>query len=380
MEAMPNKAKFQKLLTRYFNLALGCVEDVKKSSTTLKVEGIQVKCKELKVTIDADTMQDMMRVVLEKMLADKDIKTILTEVVRAGEGINGDMDPMDAYEEFQESVEEMLEDLDRYGVDMDKIVMKVYVNGKGEIIGRKLDVEGTSISILMPQKGSKFGYELSCKPRYGGDIKLSGSGRRSGDTISGDFQLRYNGASLLDVSVKKLNLKKLKQGRPDGRLEIQLASKIGELGRYIPGLSVLEDMALTADMKSSKGSYQCTLGITYDEEKVGSIGASIQTGKGSKASVPKGKSVVLVEDTDDFLEWTEGIDLGGMTKALEKADAPDEIVEALEEADELLEDLDDLDSIGIPSLWGIWSLFGMHETYMDINVLDMDTAVPAEDW
>lgn len=383
MEAMPNKAKFQKLLTRYFNLALGCVEDVKKSSTTLKVEGIQVKCTELKVTIDADTMQDMMRVVLEKMLADKDIKTILTEVVRAGEGINGDMDPMDAYEEFQESVEEMLEDLDRYGVDMDKIVMKVYVNGKGEIIGRKLDVEGTSISILMPQKGSKFGYELSCKPRYGGDIKLSGSGRRSGDTISGDFQLRYNGASLLDVSVKKLNLKKLKQGRPDGRLEIQLASKIGELGRYIPGLSVLEDMALTADMKSSKGSYQCTLGITYDEEKVGSIGASIQTGKGSKASVPKGKSVVLVEDTDDFLEWTEGIDLRGMTKALEKADAPDEIVEALEEADELLEDLedlDDLDSIGIPSLWGIWSLFGMHETYMDINILDMDAAAPAEAW
>ena len=113
---------------------------------------------------------------------------------------------------------------------------------------------------------------------------------------------------------------------------------------------------------------------------MGSIGASIQTGKGSKASVPKRKSVVLVEDTDDFLEWTEGIDLRGMTKALEKADAPDEIVEALEEADELLEDLDDLDSIGIPSLWGIWSLFGMHETYMDINILDMDAAAPAEAW
>ncbi len=334
---------------------------MKKSSTTLKVEGIQVKCTELKVTIDADTMQDMMRVVLEKMLADKDIKTILTEVVRAGEGINGDIDPMDAYEEFQESVEEMLEDLDRYGMDMDKIVMKVYVNGKGEIIGRKLDVEGTSISILMPQKGSKFGYELSCKPRYGGDLKLSGSGRRSGDTISGDFQIRYNGASLLDVTVNKLNLKKLKQGRPDGRLEIQLASKIGELGSYLPGLSILEDLVLTADMKSSKGSYQCTLGITYDEEKVGSIGASIQTGKGSKTSAPKGKSVVLVEDADDFLEWTEGIDLGGMTKALEKADVPDEIVEALEEADELLEDLEDLDSIDMPSLWGIWRLFNMRQ-------------------
>lgn len=375
MEAMPNKAKFQKLLTRYLNLALGCVEDVKRSSATLKAEGVQVKCTELKVTIDAETMLDMQKAVLEKMLVDKDIKTILTEVARAGEAIDEDMDPMDVYEEFQESVEEMLEDLDRYGLDMDKIVMKVYVNGKGEVIGRKLDVEDTSISILMPQKGSKFGYELSYKPRYGGDLKLSGSGRRSGDTISGDFQLKYSGTSLLEVTVKKLDLKKLKQGRPDGRLEMQLASKIGELGRYVPGLSILEDLVLTADMKSSRGSYQCTLGITYDDEKVGSINASIETGKGSKTSAPKGKSVVMVEDADDFMEWAEGIDLSAMTKALERADAPDEIIEALEEVEEAGEILEDLD--GMPSLWGIWSLFNMMQIE---DSFYGDVAAPAEAW
>lgn len=338
LQACPDQAEVEKLTKRYMMLALGCVDNVSKSKETLKVEGVEQKCTVLKVTIDSDTMQDMAQVVLEKMRDDKDIKSLMESVLLAGsEAVDEDVDIDEVYEEFQDTIDEILDELEYLSYMDEKIVMKVYVDGKGEIKGRSIDFGDVTVSSLMPERGNKFGYELSGNSN-GITVKLTGSGKISGDKISGDFQIKYNGASLVDITAKKLDIEELKSGRMNGRIEMRAASKIGSVIGSVPGLAIIEDMQINMDFKSSKDAYSCKIGVVYDEQDVGSIGVSAKMGSGSKASMPSSKNVLMIEDEDDMEEWLEGARIDGLVDSLKKADIPSEITDALEE----IEDISDL--------------------------------------
>lgn len=338
LKACPDQAEVEKLVKRYMTLALSCVDDVSKSKETLKVEGVEQKCTVLKVTIDADTMQDMAEVVLKGMRDDKDIKALMKSVLLAGgETMGEDVDIDDVYEDFQDTIDDILDELEYLFYADEEIVMKVYVDGKGEIKGRSIDLGYVTFSSLMPERGNKFGYELSGNAS-GITVKLTGSGKISGDKISGDFQVKYNGASLIEITTRKLDIEELKAGRMNGRLEMKAAPKIGTIIGSVPGLSIIEDMQINMDFKSSKDASSCKVGFVYDEQDIGSVAMSVKTGDGSKASIPSGKNTIVVEDEDDLEEWLEGIKLDGLVDSLKKADIPSEITDVLEE----IEDVDDI--------------------------------------
>lgn len=338
LQACPDRAEVEKLTKRYMMLALSCVDDVSKSKDTLKVEGVEQKCTVLKVTIDSDTLQDMAEVVLKEMRDDKDIKALMKSVIEAsGDALDEEVDIDDIYEEFQDTIDEILDELEYLSYINEKIVMKVYVDGKGEIKGRSIDLGYITFSSLMPERGSKFGYELS--GNAGGiSVKLTGSGKISGDKISGDFQIKYNGASLVDITTKKLDIESMKSGMMNGRIEVRASSKIGSIIGSVPGLSIIEDTQINMDFKSSKDAYSCKVGVIYDNQDVGSMAVSVKTGDGSKASIPSAKSTLMIEDDDDVEEWLEGIKFSGLVDSLKKADIPSEITDVLED----IEDIDDI--------------------------------------
>lgn len=340
VEACPDQAKVEKLVKRYMNLLVGCVDKVTKSKDTLSVEGISQKCTVLKVSIDSETMRDMAETVLEEMQNDKEVKSIIINILRTSEDVTGDVvDADEAYDNFQELLEELIDELEYLSYIDEEIIMKVYVDGKGNIVGRNVKIGDMAVNMLMPEKGGKFGYELSYK-MYGVDVKLTGSGKRSGDKINGDFQAKYNGASILDITAKKLNTKDLKKGQMNGRLEVKAASKIGNLVGYIPGFSAIEDIKLTFDFDSSKKSHVCKIGLIYDRQDIGSVSLSVKTGKGSMARIPDSKKAIMIEDVDDISEWIEGIDLKNLIASMKKAGMPSEVTDALEEADDMFEDAD----------------------------------------
>ena len=340
LQACPKQAEVEKLAKRYTMLALECVDDVSKSKETLKVEGVEQKCTVLKVTIDSDTMQDMAEAILEKMRDDQDVKDLMRSVLLAsGELADEEIDIDEIYEEFQDEIDEMLDDLDYLSYYDDKIVMKVYVDGKGEIKGRSIDLGDVTVKSLMPEKGKKFGYELSGS--YEGEsVKLTGSGKTSGDKISGDFKVKYNGAALIDITVKKFDTEELKAGRMNGRLEVKASSKIGDVIGMVPGLSIIEDMQINMDFASTKNKSECKIGVVYDGQNIGSIEVSAKTGSGSKISIPSGKDMVMIEDEDDVEEWMSGVELETFVNSLKKADIPSEITDVLEEIEDI-EDIED---------------------------------------
>lgn len=341
-EACPSQKEAEELFSRYINIVLDQVDDVQKESGTVEAEGIEQKCTKLQVVIDADTLENIYVSVLEEMMKDEELKKIIIDVTNASDsGEDGE----DVYEDFLDSIEDALDDLDFSSYDSDaEMVMTVYVDGKGEIRGRKIKItyegyygdEMQEITVLMPQKGKNFGYELSYESSYdSNDYALVGSGRRSGDKITGDFRFRSNGTSLVDITATDLDTETLKRGKLNGRLSLKPSSAIGRLlGMSGTGFS-FGDLQLDIDAKTGKKDYEYHLTVMYDDEELGQISASMKRQAAAQSKVPG--DAAMVEDAGDLMDWLEDVDWDEVISKLDETDLPFEVIDALEDFAEMVE-------------------------------------------
>ncbi|MDE5588191.1 MAG: DUF4854 domain-containing protein [Acetatifactor sp.] len=342
-KAMPDTKDVEKLLQKYMELALNSVSDVEKSTKTIKAGGVQQKCTELTVTFDGKSLSKIMEAVLKEIPKDKDLKKLYVGMVESLQAIDGDwsIDGEEAWDEFIKEVEELLDRLDELEDLDDGLVMKVYVDGKGKIVGRVLEMVedretyGT-ISILAPEKGSKFGYEFSVQsaPGYGGELALTGSGKKSGEKLTGDFELKYSSISVLDMKVSELDMSKgYLNGSITMTLSKQIASLLSTSMSYYGADSgtMLTDMEVTLDFQMAENSDKITLELNNDGENIVSISMSAETGDGSGVSVPDAKNTVFVEDEEGLENWLKNLDWDNFIEKLDKAGLPDEVVDTVEE-------------------------------------------------
>lgn len=365
LKALPKQAKVEKLIKKYLNIALSNVDDVSvKKGRTLKAEGISQEYTELTIKLDDDMVKDILEAVLEEMQDDKDIEELIADYCDALQKMEDALDidvpdGDDMYEEFQDEIDYMLDELDRYGAGLgdDKITMKVYVDGKGRVRGRTLEYDDVTISMKMPQKGGKVGYEFSVKSTDYYDaisIALSGTGKESGGKLKGNFELKYNNMAVAEIAVKDMDLDKWKKLQPNGSFEIGLPSSLTKLlkGSYSSGsrYSSYEDrladmmiefigkLKITLKADSSNKSGELALGLTYDGEKALDVSLAAKRESASKISIPSSKNAIMVEDFDDLVEWLETVNWDKVVSNLAKTSLPDEWVDAIEDIADLLED------------------------------------------
>lgn len=337
----PDQKEAQQLVNRYFTTAIECVDDVTKKKSVLEAGDIEQKCTVLTVTLDEETAQKVMIAVLTQMKDDKDIekiiKNVMAEETLVEELYLDDMSPEEAYEEFQDWVDEGLEYLEDYDdYSDDKIKMKVYVNNKGEIVGRTITAEDTTIKMLMPEKGKKFGYELSYKDSYYDEsMAVTGNGTRSGDKIDGEFALEYNDISMADISVKDFNTKDARKGIINGKMTWKLSEDIEDYTGYVSGMSMIQKITVTTDFKSDKNSSKCNIGVSMKDKNLVDIMISYSKEKGYKGADP-GSDAVMIDDEDDLIKWGKDFNLNGLTDALKEANVPSEVTDSLE----MFEDMD----------------------------------------
>lgn len=372
-KAMPDAKEVEKLLQKYLNLALSGVSNVDKSTKTVKAGGVQQKCTELEVTFDGKSLSKILRTVLKEIPKDNDLKKLFVSMVDSLQEIDGfgSGDGEDAWDAFAEQVKEALDSLDELE-DMDEaLVMKVYVDDKGKIVGRVLElVEDretfATVSVLALEKGSKFGYEFSVQSDsgYGSEMALTGSGKKSGNILTGDFELKYGGMSVLDLKVSELDMGQIGQGHLNGSITMTLSKQIADLlstslSYYGLGYgTMLADMQLVLDFQIAENSDKITLGLNNGREKVVSISMSAETGDGSQVSVPDARDTVFIEDDEDLADWLEDIDWAGFIERLDKADLPDEVMDLLEEISGLLGELSNL-----PGGADVQGLFNHYDEY-----------------
>ena len=331
--SLPSQQELAKLLSKYMKIVVSCVEDVDKSSVTLRAEGVEVKCTALEVTIGARDVADMLDAILEEAEDDDDLEDFIIDLAEAFGEDGGYI-----YDDLLDELEWAYNDLkDVRGGN--EIVMTVYVDGKGNVIGREFEVDNVLISMLMPEKGGEFGYELAVKQGRNTYFSLTGSGERDGDTIDGEFTLSSYGEEILDIAVQSLDLATLQQGQLNGKLTISLGSDTADLVYNeigsVPGMSMLEDVSISLTASTTDGSMTYSFNLSYNGKSVGTLTLSLDKSQASNISSPSDRDVVYPQGMWELQEWAQGFDedaildrLGTIGKIF-GYDDPEELLEEL---------------------------------------------------
>lgn len=329
----PDKGTVEKLLYKYFCTALECIDDVEKERTELEAEDITQKCTQLKATIDFETSQKMAVAVLEQMKDDKELKKIIMDMAE----IEEDVDAKELYEDFQNSIENEIENVDYWYDSHTKIVMSIYIDGKGNVIGRQIKVRGDgeqmTLNYKMPQKGGKFGFELSLDAD-GDNMRLVGTGKKSGNKLNGEFTVKEGKNKLLEIEVSNYDTKKIKEGFIEGNFIFSIK---GAGTSYSTAAAMLSSYKLGFDIKTTKSSSNVVTTLYDGDEVWATLTTNVKTEKGKKVTVPADKKVIVVEDEYDLEEILEDIKFDKLKSNLKKAKAPSELLDMIEYLEDELE-------------------------------------------
>lgn len=348
-KALPTVIKLNKLLDKYTEIALSYVDDVDMTKgKTLRVAEISKDYTRLEVTIDAKMVSEMMEGIFAALGEDEEIKEIIFSMCGALEetkDLDLDVDADDIYDEFTDAcseLEDMAGEIDGDG----EIVMFVYVDGKGDVVGREIEVYDGTISMLWPEDGKKVGYQFGVETDYM-NITVEGNGKKSGNKVTGDFVFECDGNELIEFSLDKLDEEALKEGFVNGTIEVKLASEVSDLFDSIYGydyygigelnsmLQSLEDISLVLNSDMSKSKMNFTLSAKEQDEKLVTFDIAYSVGDGKVASIPKDKLVYDVTDEDDIEEWWENLEWSTLLKNLDKTSLPSEVVDLIDELSDL---------------------------------------------
>lgn len=340
-EKTPDKKAMEQMLYRYFCKAIECIDGVEKDKDILEVGEISKNYLTLTAEIDSDTMQEMAEAVLGEMREDEQLENLMKTVVPLlDETIDGD----DLYDDFEDSLEEVLDNLEEIGDSDAKLTMTIWVDGKGTIHGRSIKVNGMKIYYALPQKGSGFGLEAGIKTNDG-SIVLSGEGKCVGSKLNGEFKAKIIGVKIADIEMNNLDLIKMKEGYLNGEFIVQPSSKLGMAGAVA---AILADYSYQLAVVSGKDMSEIRLAVLDGDESLGSVSISTKVADGGKLTVPSDEDVIELEGYGDFADWTDEVDWDAFFSHLHDAGVPSDIVDDMEDTvEEQLDALKTLYSLGL---------------------------------
>ena len=326
-EAYPDKDAVERLLYKYSTLAISCIDEVEKGKDTVEAGGVSQKCTTLQLSIRSKTLQTMAETVLKEMKQDEELKEMIKKLSKV-EGL-GDME--DLYDNYRDAIDDALDNLDYLEID-GRIAIDVYVNNKGELIGFRMKNNGGKAFFAETQKGKNFGTEFSVETDYY-EMKLEGSGKKSGGKKSGEYTWKINGSYgesyKLEFRTEDIDVEAWKNGNMKGTVILPLKG-FGDL--LDVDLSVFRryDLAMVFDTTQSEGKIDVFL--RNDKENVASLLVEFKSGSGKKADMPGKSEAVMIEDADDLEDWLDTVDIDDLIDKLEKADMPSELIDGIEDA------------------------------------------------
>ena len=334
IDALPDKKIVNTILSKYLGEAVDCIENVEKESGTLSTEGVSADYTVLTSTITPDTMVKIIEKIGPELKEDKDIKKAILDVAAAA-GEEGEP----KYKEFTDKIDELLNDTDSIRENMKHdIVMTVYLDKSGDVHGRVIDSGDQKIELLMPESGGQFGLTIRYTDESGEKLLLNGSGKRSGDKLTGDLDLTVEGEYYAVLALDGFDAEKAKDGylvggvelRPTASLWSKLLEKAGkdDEEEALPEsvMSVLEALVIRFDLNTAKDKAAVTLTLSNGSDKL--IAVSID---GTKSAAKKIDTV----DGVDPSEWAGDITLDKLEKVvgnIEKAGVPDVYTDMLDAA------------------------------------------------
>lgn len=229
MSYLPEPEKMRNLLITYSDIAIRNMDSVEKSSGELEAGEVKGNYTKFTVTCKGKELFAILKDMMNNMKDDPNIKAMEDKF---GEG---------AYDSFSKSLQEEIDDLNSQEgevTDEDlQMVMDVYVDGDGKIVGRVIDLkskdgETFKMTFSQPENGSEIGMELSFALNGVTYVSLAGKGIRKDGKISGEYKVSLDESinpskenivstkDLVTLKVTDLDEDKLAEGYMNGSITL----------------------------------------------------------------------------------------------------------------------------------------------------------------
>lgn len=363
-EILPDASQVEALTEKYLKLVLSeCLDDVEKEkNVTLKVEDVKQDCTRLTVTIDADTIKNIVKTVSKELAKDKEVKKVIINLL---DGLSNNaeirnfcnsetaelledifdidisslpyllnmLDSEEVYNIFQAGCQEISENADDlFDSDVSgTIKFALYVDKKGEVIGREINADDGIfvLECFNPRSGSDVGYQIALSSEGQKLFVLSGTGKESKDKLNGEFTLKVAGIELLSIEAKDFDTKTLQQGLLNGSFTItpssQLNAEINDNLAWLWDYGPKKNLAIAFDSSMSTDEIKWTLGLKEGNSDMASISYAAKQTSGKKGAITLPSNSLSLYNTDSLETYWNSIKWEEFAQTLDKAGLPSQL-------------------------------------------------------
>lgn len=322
LSSLPDAVKAAHILNRYADLIFDNIEDVDRSGrTSLELGGVEQKCRILTVRPGRGGIKKIAGALRDELREDEDVREIVEKrALEKGE------DTEKAWQDFTDRLD-ILADLAAACPDA---VMKVYVDGKGSIICREIELNndaGTCIGYGRTINRRRFGarmYLNSGADANDRSFNVEGGGRKAGDNYMGDFTVAIADMEPIDITVDRFDFGAF----TERKLCLSVMTPVGDITDAMkvstPVTGLIKDYltVLNIDTKD-EGSYDITLKLADNTTEPVVCTYSYRKTGGSPIAIPLG--AVRVEKIPDMKDYLKSADFAGFKSSLEDAGVPESI-------------------------------------------------------
>ena len=338
VQAMPNRDVAKKMMAEYIKTIALNINHVEKSREPLTANGDTEKYCCLTATIDGKTMNQIEIAVLEQAKADAELGRMIRTFAQAM-GMNED----EAYQEFQTAAERSLESLrSKTPREDDGAILKLWVNGKGEIVGIRLKPQRSDEYVQWAhiQHYKKASTEFCYVSHDEKMLSLSGNSKDHGGWFwtwdgarrEGDYALSVSGTEYLFIRTQDVSVGWLESGQLQGKMEMQLSKDaFTQMGMPPIAASMLQDMKIAYDAPSvDNRNARCSWALYKGDGMLFKLSASSKITDGGTVDIPTQST--SGNDSDALFGWLNGCNFDGVIQNMRTAGAPAWLINSVEES------------------------------------------------
>lgn len=358
MRELPDKSVIEKLIRKYGYIIVDNLDNIEKNDASLNAGNVSENCSEYKVTVNQEKLKNIIIGILGELEKDDDIKQLFVKNYESIKSIISSSN-IDIFDKLAQSMSAMTgeqmysafilylgqlrSELDESnnnvaGADLN-IVMSVYIDGSGRIIGRNVSIGDATFDFKMPFDGRDYALECSFDTgKTGMNMNCSGSGKISGDKLSGDFSVSLSGLSYgnmaddvsYDISLEDVDLSDTMNGYFNGRIRYDLGPVLKQAGA-----AALDGLILDMYISGTREGGKADIALFMHDSKLVTLTIDAALSEAEDISFPSDNDVINA-DGSNIREWLSTVKLDGLISSLESVGVDESIIKYIRQINDLL--------------------------------------------
>ena len=313
LKILPSEAEMDALLDKYIGIVFDNLQEVEKTTETVKVAGIQQKLTALETKINEKDVTKVMTALMKAAKDDKQIKKIIENAADFLEDNDMIEDADDAYKAFVDGLEDALESVEDVEFDAEiDIVLTDYVNSDHEVVGRRIEVNDEEVLYYIEiHQGTKMAFELEMQ-----GVEINGEGTDKNGVVNAEYSVIAADREVCVITLEDFKSnKEIVNGKiriaPSSDLLKSLVDNMDSAGASAIGLL---DPQLELVFAGDKNSTKIEINLLSGKDMLVGISISAKEAKGGKITEPDKKNVY---DQDEAQEWLQEMDVQKLLETLE---------------------------------------------------------------